>query len=96
MIEQPCGHYSDGPDCARCSTPDAVAAVGRDCWRCTAKGRQGVVTFANPDNVCAACWREAQSFGADDMDRMRVSDARQNNNRFQARQGYMAKVEAGR
>lgn len=73
-----------------------TSSVGCECWRCKAQGRHGVVTDDNADRVCTACWREACNFGADDMDRMRVADARQNKGRFLARQGYMAKVEAGR
>jgi len=96
VTEFPCGHYSAGDNCAMCSTPDTRAAVGLECRRCKTLGRQGVVTFANPDHACAACWRAAQSFGADDMDRMRVVDSRQNNERFQRRQGYMRKLEATR
>jgi hypothetical protein len=93
-----CGHYTPDPSgiCNACYVAFGASSVGRTCERCARNGRDRKIAQPNPDNWCPECLREAANFGSDDMDRMRVVDARQNNDRFRAHQGYMAKVEAGR
>jgi len=93
-----CGHYTLDPSgvCNVCFFRTGLSTVGRSCERCARQGRTGKIEIENPDNWCPACLREAAAFGSDDMDRVRVTDAKRNNQAFFSRQCAVAAIEVRR